>query len=58
MKEVQNYESRKDFVHKLKIASKEADELEFWLYLCNELNSYPNADELILKLIQIKKNIK
>ncbi len=55
IKESQNAESRKDFIHKLKIAAKEADELEFWLYLCNEVKTYPNTDELILKLIEIKK---
>jgi four helix bundle protein len=35
IKESQNAESKKDFIHKLKISAKEADELEFWLYLCN-----------------------
>ena len=55
IKESQNAESKKDFIHKLKIAAKESDELEFWLYLCNEVDTYPNADKLIVKLIEIKK---
>jgi four helix bundle protein len=33
-KESQNAESKADFIHKLKIAIKEADETEYWLFLC------------------------
>jgi four helix bundle protein len=55
IKESQNAESKADFIHKLKIASKEADELEYWLFLCNEIESYPNADSQIEKLTAIKK---
>jgi len=55
VKEAQNAESKKDFIHKLKIALKEADELEYWLYICNEIDTYENADDLIEKLIPIKK---
>jgi TIGR02436 family protein len=28
----QNAESKADFIHKIKIAAKEADETEYWLY--------------------------
>lgn len=55
VKESQNAESKKDFIHKLKIALKEADELEYWLFLCNEVKSYPNSDNLLEKLTEIKK---
>lgn len=55
VKESQNSEIKKDFIHKLKISLKEADELEYWLYLCNEIDDYPNADELLVKLSSIKK---
>jgi four helix bundle protein len=55
IKEAQNAESKLDFIHKLKISSKEADELEYWLLLCNEVESYPNTDELLEKLTSIKK---
>ena len=55
IKEAQNAESKADFIHKLKIAMKEADELEYWLYLCNECKGYENADELIEKLHQLIK---
>lgn len=55
VKESQNAESKKDFLHKLKIALKEADELEYWLFLCNEVDSYPSSSNLLEKLIEIKK---
>ncbi|MDQ1163540.1 four helix bundle protein [Chryseobacterium sp. SORGH_AS_0447] len=34
VREAQNAESKADFIHKLKIAAKEADETEYWLLLC------------------------
>lgn len=55
VKEAQNAESKKDFIHKIKIAQKEADEVEYWLYLCNELDSYPSSEGLLEKLESIKK---
>ncbi len=33
VKEAQNAESKSDFIHKFKIAAKEADEAEYWLLL-------------------------
>ncbi len=39
--EAQNAESKKDFIHKLKIAAKEADETSFWLKLCAESKYLP-----------------
>ncbi len=32
--EAQNAESKADFVHKMKIAAKEAEESQYWLWLC------------------------
>jgi len=55
VKESQNAESNRDFIHKLKIALKEADELEYWLFICNEVTTYENADYLIEKLTIIRK---
>lgn len=55
VKESQNAESRRDFIHKLKIAQKEVDETEYWLFLCNEVDSYPDSDHLIEKLTEISK---
>ncbi|WP_338151988.1 four helix bundle protein [Chryseobacterium angstadtii] len=34
--EAQSAESRADFIHKLKIADKEAKETEYWLLLCEK----------------------
>lgn len=34
---------------------KEADELEYWLFLCNECNGYPQSEHLLEKLQQIIK---
>lgn len=34
VREAQNAESKADFIHKLKLAAKEADETEYWLLLC------------------------
>ena len=55
IKEAQNSESKADFIHKMKIAMKEADETEFWLFLCNELENYPNSEELLSEVFDILK---
>ena len=55
IKEAQNAESKGDFIHKLKISLKEADETEYWLFLCENLENYPNPKELIEKLNGIIK---
>jgi four helix bundle protein len=55
VKEAQNAESKADFIHKMKIAMKEAEETEFWLFLWNELESYPNCEALLTELFDILK---
>jgi len=55
VREAQNSESKADFIHKLKIAAKEADETEYWLLLCQHSPGYPFDPALISKLISIKK---
>lgn len=55
IRESQNSESEADFIHKLKIAAKEADETEYWLLLCQQSPNYPFDPTLITKLISIKK---
>jgi four helix bundle protein len=42
VREAQNAESKNDFIHKFKIAAKEADETEYWLLLCQKANGLPN----------------
>ena len=44
--EAQNAESKADFIHKLKIAAKEADETEYWLTLCEKADTYPMDETL------------
>ena len=53
--EAQNAESKADFIHKMKIAAKEADETQYWLTLCSYSNQYPNCDDLFVKLETVQK---
>jgi four helix bundle protein len=55
VREAQNAESKADFVHKMKIAAKEADENEYWLLLCHYSKNYPETTYLQNKLTSIKK---
>ncbi|MBP7103288.1 MAG: four helix bundle protein [Bacteroidales bacterium] len=55
VREAQNAESKLDFIHKLKIAAKEADETEYWLLLCEKSTNYPATADLITSIISIKK---
>ncbi len=43
-RESQGAESRADFIHKLKIANKEATETAYWLELCKFSKNYPNPN--------------
>jgi four helix bundle protein len=47
--EAQSCESRSDFIHKIKIAAKEAEETKYWLTLCIKAESYPEPTGLIEK---------
>jgi four helix bundle protein len=53
--EAQNAESKKDFIHKIKIAAKEAEETKYWLLLSQHSKNYPNAEELLKKIDSINK---
>ncbi|MBN2612223.1 MAG: four helix bundle protein [Bacteroidales bacterium] len=55
VREAQNAESNQDFIHKLKIAAKEADETEYWLLLCEKSSNYHTPADLIKSIISIKK---
>src|SRR5471030_3341167 len=55
VREAQNAESKNDFVHKLKIAAKEADETEYFLQLCKFAKTYPFNETLLDKLQSIVK---
>ena len=54
-REAQNAESKADFIHKMKIAAKEADETEYWLLLCQYSKNYPDTIMLQNNLTSIKK---
>ncbi|SHI32594.1 four helix bundle protein [Arenibacter nanhaiticus] len=45
--EAQNGESRADFIHKFKTASKEADETLYWIELCKASKHYPSSHEIL-----------
>jgi four helix bundle protein len=47
VREAQNAERKPDFLHKMKIAAKEADETEYWLQLCKQSDSYTDCTGLI-----------
>jgi len=55
IREAQNAESKNDFIHKMKIAAKEADETEYWLTLCEMAANYPKQTALKEKLTSIIK---
>jgi four helix bundle protein len=55
IREAQNAESKADFIHKMKIAAKEADETEYWLLICKAAKDYPYNEELLEKLLSVIK---
>jgi four helix bundle protein len=55
IREAQNAESKSDFIHKMKVAAKEADETEYWLLLCLKSPGLPDTTELLQKLESIQK---
>jgi four helix bundle protein len=55
VREAQGCESRADFIHKVKIAYKEAEETQYWLELCLHSKNYPNSTEILAKLTSIQR---
>lgn len=67
VREAEHAESRKDFVHKLSIALKEANETDYWLQMLKEGNYisqkefdsiWTDCDEIIRILVTIVKSSK
>lgn len=56
-REAQHAESKADFVHKLKIAAKEANETEYWLLLCQQAKSYPDSQHMLDKINHIQRTL-
>ena len=55
VKEAQGAESRADFIHKMKVAYKEAEESEYWLELCEFAKKYPKPGVLLNDIESILK---
>ncbi len=55
VREAQGAESKNDFIHKLKISYKEAEETEYWLDICKHSNNYPDPGQLSIEIITLKK---
>ncbi len=55
VREAQNPYSRADFVYKMVIAMKEADETEYWLELCHRRPSYGDTTNLLTEIKIIKQ---
>ncbi len=58
--EAQHAESKADFVHKMKIAIKEANETLYWLIICERSENYPTNSSLkilVEELIRIISKI-
>ena len=53
--EAQNGESKSDFIHKMKIAAKEALETQYWLLVCERAGTYPPNASLQQKLEEINR---
>ena len=55
VREAQSPHSRADFISKLVIAAKEANETEYWLLLCQKSQGYPDPGKLLDNILSIKK---
>ncbi|HMM04750.1 MULTISPECIES: four helix bundle protein [unclassified Dysgonomonas] len=57
VREAQNCESKADFIHKVKIAAKEAEDVEYWLELCKYSENYPFNEKLLEDIKTLQKII-
>jgi len=55
VREAQNAESKLDFIHKIKLAAKEADETEYWLLICKNTPSDPFEEQLLIDAQELLK---
>ena len=56
-REAQGAESKADFIHKLKVAYKEAEETDYWLQLCTLSKNYPNPSKEVLDSLRSSQKI-
>ena len=55
VREAQNAESKADFIHKIKLAAKEADETDYWLSICKNTPTYPFDEKLLTHVHELMK---
>jgi four helix bundle protein len=53
VREAQGAESKSDFIHKMKIAYKEAEETQYWLEICENAPSYRSPSGLRTSILAI-----
>lgn len=53
IREAQGAESLADFIHKIKIAYKEAEETKYWLQICKASENYPDSIQLLIDVDSI-----
>lgn len=53
VREAQGSESKADFIHKMKVAYKEAEETRYWLELCSQAENYPDPSKLLDDIVSI-----
>jgi four helix bundle protein len=57
VRDAHNPEKKLEFMHKIKIAAEEADELKYLLLICNDSENYPDCKKLLEKLEVIIKSL-
>lgn len=55
VREAQNAESKADFIHKMKIAAKECEEVIYWLELCDHSEYLEGNTDLLERANEVKK---
>jgi four helix bundle protein len=55
VREAQNAESKADFIHKIKLAAKEADETDYCLLICKHTPTYPFDEKLLISVHELMK---
>jgi four helix bundle protein len=53
VREAQGCESKNDFVHKMKLAYKEAEETRYWLELCAQAKSYLPPGKMLDDVVSV-----
>jgi four helix bundle protein len=55
IKQTEKTDGKIDFNHKIKVSTKEAEEIQYWLLICKASEELPNCDGLIIMVEQIIK---